>query len=463
MDRRSFIKLTAIAGGSATLAGCGHPEHQVIRFLPDDELIPGIAEWKPSICPACRAGCGLTVRVMPADVETARNGLKGVVRTAVAKKLEGSATHPVNRGGLCARGQAAIQITYHPDRIAQPLRRSGERGDGRFATVDWDDAIAELVSALDAIDAPLDRQGLAILTGGQRDHRHLLIEQFARRFGAPPPIAHQPLGDEVLRHANRLSFGHYQLPTLDLARARYILSFGADFLGTWNSPVAQSAAYGEMRRGRPGVRGAFVQVESRMTLTGANADEWVPVTPGSEGALALGIAHVIMREKLRPVRSGRATALIDGWSSGLADYAPEVVERRTGVAATRIERIAREFAGSEAAMAIVGGPPLAQTNGLFTALAVNALDTIAGAIGRDGGISFTPQFRRAPGSEGGQSIETFAADLRSGARAPRVLLIDRTNPVFTTPGAWKMQEMLRTIPLIVSFASFVDDTVFLPT
>ena len=62
MDRRDFIKLTAVTGTTATLAGCGNPEHQIIRFVPDDDLVPGVAEWKPSVCPLCSAGCGVTAR-----------------------------------------------------------------------------------------------------------------------------------------------------------------------------------------------------------------------------------------------------------------------------------------------------------------------------------------------------------------------------------------------------------------
>ena len=151
MERRDFIKLTAITGTSATLASCGNPEHQLIRFVPEDDIIPGIAEWKPSICPMCAAGCAVTVRVMDADVETTRNGQAGVVKMVVAKKLEGEPKDPISRGGLCARGQAAIQVTYHPDRIAQPLKRSGERGDGRYTAISWDDAIAEVVSHLNGL------------------------------------------------------------------------------------------------------------------------------------------------------------------------------------------------------------------------------------------------------------------------------------------------------------------------
>src|SRR5262249_17805028 len=296
MDRRSFIKLTAVSGSAAALASCGNPEHQIIRFLPDEELAPGVAEWRPGVCSLCSSGCGLTVRVMPADVDTTRNGQRGVVRVGVAKKLEGLPAHPVNQGALCPRGQAAIQLTYHPDRIAQPLKRLGSRGEGTFEPIAWDAAIGELVSKLDALEG--NQRSLAILTGAGRSHRARLLEQFAAKFGAPPPVAYEFFADDVLRRANLLSFGREQLPTFDLAKARFVIGFGADFLGTWNSPVAQGAAYGRMRQGRPGVRGAFVQVEPRMTPTGAVADEWIPAAPGTEGVLALSLAHVIVKEKL---------------------------------------------------------------------------------------------------------------------------------------------------------------------
>jgi menaquinone reductase, molybdopterin-binding-like subunit len=452
MDRRTFIKLTAITGTSATLASCGVPEHQIIRFVPDEELVPGIAEWKPSVCPLCSSGCGLNVRVMMADVETTRDGQQGVVRMGVAKKLEGQEAHPISQGGLCARGQAAIQVTYHPDRIAQPIKRSGNRGDGRFEPITWDQAIAEIVSKLDALAGAGNQKALAIMTGGRRSQRQLLFEQFAQKFGAGAPIVYELFSDDLLRRANQMSFGFAQLPTFDLANANFVIGFGADFLGTWNAPVAHSAAYGRMRRGRPGLRGGFVQVEARMTPTGASADEWIAAKPGTEGVLALGLAHVILREKLRPADPGRAGALIDGWSAGLAEYAPEQVSTITGVPAARIERLARHFAERGPSVAIVGGVPLAHTNGLFTALAVNALNQLAGAVGQKGGVSFAPQLSR-PGRAPAASI----AQLTS-ADAPQVLLVDDVNPVFSAPKALKVRETLEKVPFIVSFASFVDET-----
>ena len=284
MDRRTFIKLTAITGTSATLASCGNPENQFIRFVPDEDIVPGVAVWKPSVCPLCAAGCGLTVRVMDADAEVLRDGQVGVLRIAAAKKLEGAANHPISQGGLCARGQAAIQVTYHPDRITQPLKRSGDRGSGQYEAISWEDAIAEVVSRLNALESAGNQRALAFVSQVHSGHRAALTQQFLSRFGARGAVGYQLFGDEVLRRANGLSFGREQLPTPDLANARYVLSFGADFLGTWNSPVAQASGYGHMRQGRPGIRGAFTQVESRMSHTGANADDVGTCAPRHRGS-----------------------------------------------------------------------------------------------------------------------------------------------------------------------------------
>ena len=469
MDRRSFIKLTAISTSSAALASCGNPENQLIRFVPDEDIVPGIATWKPSVCPACTAACGLTVRVMDADAEVVRNGQAGVVTIHAAKKLEGSPDHPVNHGGLCARGQAAIQITYHPDRITQPLQRSGQRGDGRYQAVSWDDALAELVKRLDALQSAGNQKALAFLARPGDSYRAALVDQFLGAYGAPRAVAFDPFGDDVLRRANALSFGRQQLPTFDLANARYVINFGSDILGTWNSPVAHARAYGEMRQGRRGVRGWFTQVESRMSQTGANADEWVPVTPGTEGVLALGLARVIVENKLRPTDgAGRAGALIEGWNGGLADYAPEAVKKITGVDGRRIERIARELAETSPAVAIIGGPSLAHTNGLFNALAVNALNALLGSVEQPGGIFFTPQpaaFRNfrlkaeATGRDPAEGTGTAAASLEMLASSPpQVLLVDGSNPVFTAPRAWKIGDALQKVPFIASFGTFLDET-----
>ena len=429
MDRRNFIKLTAITGTSAALTACGNPENQIIRFIPEDDLVQGVATWKPSICPLCNAGCGVIARVMEGDAEVFRNGQAGVVRMGLAKKLEGNPEDAISQGKLCARGQAAIQITYHPDRLDKPKKRSGERGSGQFVDITWEEAIKELTGKLNELAAANDHASLAFLAKPRRGRRLELIAQWLLSYGARPPVTYELFSDEVLRRANASAFGSHQWGTVDLENARYVISFGADFLGTWNSAVAQSVAYGRMRQGHGNARPKFVHVDARLTQTAANADEFVACKPGTEGLLALAIA-----------------ALVDRTTASAADYAPDKVAEKTGVPVAKIERLAREFAANGPAVAIIGGAPLAHTNGAFHAHAVNTLNRTA--VNKSGGVLFIPQ---------GAPVETRSLKEMIDT-APKVLLIDDVNPVYGSPSAWKVADALKRVPFIVSFGSFIDET-----
>src|SRR6202167_3052423 len=153
MERRDFIKISALSGVMATLQACGHPDEKLIRFVPEEELIPGIATWKPSVCTLCSAGCGLLVRVMQGEAEVGRRGQQGLIKMGLAKKLEGNPQHPVNQGKLCARGQASLQLLYHPDRVTHPIKRTGPRGSGEFQAISWDDALKEVSAHLGALQS----------------------------------------------------------------------------------------------------------------------------------------------------------------------------------------------------------------------------------------------------------------------------------------------------------------------
>ena len=437
MDRRHFIKLTAITGTSAALTACGSPENQLIRFIPEDDLIPGIATWKPSICPLCNAGCGVIARVMEGDAEVFRNGQAGVIRMGLAKKLEGNPEDPISQGKLCARGQAALQVTYHPDRLDRPKKRSGERGSGQYADISWDEAIKELTAQLEALVAANDQQSLAFLTRPRRGRRFDLIAQLLQQFGAPAPVTFELFSDEVLRRANAISFGQHQLPTYDLENSRYVIVFGADFLGTWNSVVAHSAAFGRMKQARPGQRAKVVHVDTRLSQTAANADEFVAIRPGTDGVLALGLA--------RAIAAHRGTAP----HPSAGPFTPEEVEKRTGVAAAMVERLARELAENGPAVAVVGGAPLAHTNGLYNAVAVNVLNQVIGSPGQPGGLSFVAA---------GSAPPTRRLDDLLQGELPKVLLIDDVNPVHASPASSPVADRLRGVPFIASFGSFIDET-----
>jgi menaquinone reductase, molybdopterin-binding-like subunit len=433
IDRRSFIKLTAVSGGAAAIAACssGSPENQLIRFVPDEDLTPGIAETKNGVCPICRAGCGTTVRVMQGDAEVVRNGQLGVMTMSLAKKLEGNPTHPISQGALCPRGQASIQITYHPDRIIEPLKRRGARGSGDYQPISWDAAVQELVSKLESAGS-----AIAALTRPGASSRNDLIALFLEKSGAQPPVTYELFGDDVLRRANLETFGRDQVPTYDFANTRLVLSFGADFLGTWGSPVSQMAGYAKMRGGRPGIRGTLIQVEPRMSLTGASADEWIAIKPGTEGLLAMALAKAL---------GGKVPT----------QYTPELVEQYCGIKAARFERLAQTLKDIRPAVAVIAGAPAAMVNGLFQATSVNILNQTLGAIDTPGGLSFTPY--TAP--RRGRSMQAFASDVLAGkGAAVQALLLDGVNPVHSTPPGWKVKDALAKIPYIVSFGSFADDT-----
>lgn len=468
MKRRDFLRLSALSSAAFALEGCSKQSNHLIRFIPEETLVPGVAVWKPSICTLCIAGCGIQARVMEGDAEVVRNGQLGVMKMGLVKKLEGSPDHPVNHGKLCPRGQAGLQVTYNPDRIKHPLKRTGPRGSGQFTPVSWNEAIQQLVARLRPFTSQNSPAALAFLSRPLRGQRRELIGRFLSGFGSSHLAQFELFGDSVLRKANELSFGYNQLPTFDLSRSNYLVSFGADFLGTWNSPVAQSFAYGAMRQGRPGLRGKFVQVETRMSQTGANADEWIPVRPGSEGELALGLAHVILSKHLASAETaGGAGAQIAGWREGLPDYSPEAVAWTTGVAPETISRLAHEMATNPPSVAIVGGAPLAQTNGLFIALAVNALNGLLGSVMKPGGLQFTPQLplfalKSTGASEAAQSpvsIRSLSQQILSEKPRPvEAVLLYETNPVFATPPEWHVKEAIETVPFIASFGNFIDET-----
>jgi anaerobic selenocysteine-containing dehydrogenase len=422
MDRRHFIKLTAITGTTAALTACGNPENQVIRFIPEDDLVPGVATYKPSICPLCAAGCGVIARVMEGDAEVFRNGQAGVIRMGLAKKLEGNPDDAISQGKLCARGQAAIQVTYHPDRIGSPRMVAGLRGQSGWTDLAWADALKWVITRVNELVAANDQASIAFLTNPGRSRRLELIADVLQKLGAKPPVVYEIFSDEVLRRANASSFGAHQLPTYDLENANYVISFGADFLGTWNSALAHSGAYGRMKQGRsPSARPKFVHVDARLSQTAANADEFVACKPGTEGLLALAIA---------------------------GDETPEKASERTGVPVATIQRLTKEFATHGPSVAIIGGAPLAHTNGAFHASAVNRLNQVAKTVNQPGGISFVQQ---------GPAVATrpFKELLDN---PPKLLFIDGVNPVFGSPSSLKVADALAKVSFIVSFGSFIDET-----
>lgn len=455
LTRRDFVKLSAlVGGGAAALAACGRSARQTVTSIVNDPKQPPWEEqWHASVCVLCPGGCGVLVRTVGGD----------------AKKLEGNPAHPVNRGRLCARGQAGVQVLYHPDRVRTPLRRTGTRGRGEFTAISWEEALAELAEKLGGLGAAGQAHTVLGWTRPLRGSLAVLFEHFFRAYRSPNLFSYQPFSDEVLLEANRRTTGHRAFVGVDLENANYLLSFSAAFLEAGRSPVRMARGFGHFRQGRPGMRGRFVQVEPRLSLTAANADEWVYVPPGTEAHLVLAFAHVILREELQDrdfiARHTRGFEAFQRWV--LSEFSPEQVSEPTGVPTRRIERLAREFARQRPALALAGDAATAHTHGLFAALAVNALNALVGAYGNSGGLFFDPAppftplaavrpaSRRPPLAP--HPADLPEAILHGEPYSVEALLLYGANPAYELPGRTTRQA-LEKIPFIASFSSFLDDT-----
>ena len=465
MKRRDFLKTGGIAGTAGLiLDGCGKPQQLIPLLVSDDRLIPGEESWVRTLCQQCSAGCGIAVRVMQGESIRTIDGQQKRVKAVQAKKIEGNPDHPVSMGGTCARGQAGLQVLYHPDRIQTPLKLSGPRGTGQYQPISWKEAQQLLVTQLQQQQAT--PEAIAILTGRpNRGTMGTIVERFAAGVGTPNVVSYDPFDPAPLRKAMELVTGVSRLPAVDFANANFLLSINANLFETFLSPVRNIYAYGHMRQGRPGIRGKFVHAEPRLSQTAACADEWLPIKPGTEGLLALAIAHVIVNEKLHDADFvNQSTGGFAEWSAALGEYAPEKIAAQIDVPAASIQRVAREFATRRPSVAVGDSRDVASLTAIF------ALNALVGAYGRAGGILFGADDASGPVPANGpgagpkaQSQQPKSADIHSlmsaiGANQIKALLLLDTNPLFTLPEAENLRSAWGNVPFIASFASFLDES-----
>jgi len=450
MKRREFIILGGIGATSASLlSACGHPEEKLIpALIPDEDFVPGMDYWKASTCGMCPAGCGIIVRT----------------REHKANKIEGNPLHPVNRGALCARGQAGLEVLYNPDRIKGPMKRVGERGEGKWEEISWEEGIKTLADKLKELD-PNSATGKAqFVTGEARGVTAHVAGRFMQAYrqvfvAGYPNVTQEPEGIYA-DHLRGVVKAGESIP--DIANATYLVSFGARFLETWKSPVMFSQAYGEFRNASGKARGKFIHIEPRMSLTAANADEWIAATPGAEALVALAMVQVIVREGLN-----KAPVSVDARQM-LEEFSPENNGSAIGVPAERIIRVAREFAKAQRPLAI---GDLQSPSGA----AVHLLNAMVANLNKPGGVVLVEVEResggplKVPGNGlilPGESEEELAKPesreigkrtgrlFQMGLHPFRLSMFHGYNPLLAKRG----REDFLAVPFIVSFSSFMDET-----
>jgi anaerobic selenocysteine-containing dehydrogenase len=439
VSRRDFLKLaSAGAATTAVLTGCG-PASRYIKREPymkmPEYTYNGLSTFYATTCRECAAGCGLIVRTMQGR----------------AIKVEGNANHPVNLGKTCPRGQTTLQGLYNPNRVPGPIQH--KRGEALYnadfqnagANMSWEDAIKVVGEALK------DSARVAFLMGTTSDHLFDLVSHLASSIGAPAPIRFGALSmfesRATLGKAAEDLFGQAMLPFFDIGNADLVLSFGANFLETWLSPVAYTRGYATMRGGNPRRRGYFIQFESRMSSTAAKADQWIPIRPGTEGLVALAIGRLVAEAKGGAVPQVFASVDLDNVASD-ADVSLET-----------LENIAQHVVESANPIAIPGGSALGLSNGLQTAKAILTFNALTDNFGKAGGVFRSPlspnedaYHRPASMQEMADLVETMKS---SGIKT---LFVHGVNPLFELPKSLGFSEALANVGTVISFATFPDET-----
>ena len=485
VTRRQFLKLATTVGASAAVMTGLQTALNAAPVQASAGMFVTAAEEKivPGVCLLCPSGCGVLARVADGRVV----------------KLEGNPMHPVNMGALCPKGQAAPELLYNPDRLTAPLKRVGERGAGQWQPLSWDEAIQLVAQKLNDLRAAGHPERAVLMHGETRGQQHSFFERFFHAVGSPNLIARESLNVAAAKLGTYLTQGIYDLPAYDIENVNYILSFGASLLEGGRVPQRTVSGYAFMRRGRAD-RGKLVVIDPRQGVTGAKADEWIPIVPGTDAALALGIAHIL-------VRSGLFDSVFTGeYSFGFNDfvdedgrphkgfksfvlenYGPAQVEKITGVPATTMARLAGEFAGNKPAIAILpgkGGLLNGSINGVYAAMAVHCLNALVGSIEVKGGVMtqrypYVPEWPALPGdpvAEQGRTTERMdgagtryplarhayqavADHILAGEGNPvEALFLYDANPVYEVPGGARFVKAFEKIPFIVSYSSFIDDT-----
>ena len=432
LSRRSFLKALGLTGTAAVTGCSSESARRLIPYIvPPEDIIPGEATWYATTCRECPAGCGIL----------AKN------RDGHVIKVEGNPLHPVNQGRLCARGQASLQGLYNPDRIKGPQRRTAQ---DRFEPLTWEKGEDLLLRNI----APLIERGRGdrivfltdLVTGSLKD----IILLWLSQMGSESYVAYEPLSYEPLKKANHIVFGMDGIPSYRLDQADFLISFGADFLETWLSNVEYARQFAAFHSPGERSRSPFVYVGPRLSLTAANADHWISVSPGTEFLVALGMLRVILAEdtglRLSPDQRSAVAAAIENWPLS------EVVAR-TGVKEETLRSLAGNFAHAKTPLALAGGATCSGAHATEAAVAANLLCTVV------------PGTRKAFDFEGmsAQGEVTKAQDLKAlSERMERgdidVLMIYNANPVFSLPASWNFQKGIQSVPFVVSFSSTMDET-----
>jgi molybdopterin-containing oxidoreductase family iron-sulfur binding subunit len=389
-------------------------------------MVTGKATWYASTCRECPAGCGIV----------AKNREGRIV------KVEGNNLHPINRGKVCIRGQAALQAVYNPDRIKTPLLKEA----GQWRSVTYAEAEALLSSR-----AKDGKNRIRILSEAVGNSLLDLMHECSAQWKSPSPLIFEPYGYESLKEANLRVFGVDGLPSYRIDQADVLISFGADFLETWLSPVEYAWKFTEFHRLRGGEKCLSFHVSPYQALTGANADYWFTINPGSEYAVGLGL----LREGLR---RGKGRSLPENIRGSMAKasspYTRERIAELTGLVPDLFDKLYNHLDKSPKPLVLGTVSGATGANNLQANIAANLLNLLFDP--QLSLIDFSARHRVEVAARRAEVLNLFA-ELQS--ESVDLLLLNNVNPVFALPpGSGVSKALKRDSLFVVSFSNFMDET-----
>ena len=392
MSRRRFLKASA-AGGTLLATGMGLKPELTALAEAADTPPKEKGTWHAGTCQGCTSWCAKQVYVV---------GDRAV-------KVRGNPHSKVCMGASCVRAHMALQQVYDPDRIKTPMKRTnpkkGRHEDPGFVPITWDEALDTLADKIMELRDAGETHKYMLMRGRYTYMRDILYDRMTKIIGSPNNISHSAICAEAEKFGSYYTEGYWSYRQYDVTKARYVLIWGADPLAANRQVPFYTSVWGDVVD-----RARVAVVEPRLSATAGKADEWLPIVPGQDSALALAIAHVILarglwsREFVGDFKDGTnrfvpgqtvdestfdekfTHGVVAWWNLEVKDRTPAWAAEKTGLPEAQILRVAEDF-GKAAPRAIswVGGGPSMQVRGGYGSMACHALNGLVGACDNEGG------------------------------------------------------------------------------
>ncbi len=391
--RRTFLKA---AGGTGLLAamGGGPLLNYMAVAAPTDDRNATAGKWVASTCQGCTTWCPVQVHV----------------RDGRAISVRGNPHSKANHGEICPRPHLALQQVYDPDRIKVPMKRTnpkkGRAEDPKFVPISWDEAMGLIADKMMELRATDETHKFVLFRGRYSYMRDIIYSAVPKIFGSPNGISHSAICAEAEKFGPYYTEGYWDYRDYDLENTRYVLCWGADPLSSNRQVPHAISAWSKVRD-----QAQIAVVDPRLSSTAAKADEWLPVLPGEDGALAVAMAHVILVEGLwsrkfvgdftegqnlfvpgatvdeLAFEEIHTSGVVRWWNLELKDRTPEWAAEQCGIPAEQIRRVAIGFAkAAPRAISWLSPGASMQARGGYAAMATHALNGLVGSTDHLGGV-----------------------------------------------------------------------------